>query len=145
MYSFIVHILCPYTLAFIITGLAIVSLWRKRQASRGRLLLLTLGFAMVMVLSLPAMSHLAMGSLEWSFPPLKRLPDDAGAIVVLSGSWVPPDSVRWESELGSDTLYRCLYAAEVYHHEKRIPVLVSGGPADPGSSDPPCTSSCATS
>ena len=137
MYRLLIYLLQPYTIAYVITGVAIVGLWRKREATRGRLVLLTLGFAMLMVLNLPAMSHLALGSLEWSFPPLKRLPDDAGAIVVLSGSWDPPDSVRLEPQLGSDTLYRCLCAAEVYHRERPILVLVTGGPVDPGSSGPP--------
>jgi uncharacterized SAM-binding protein YcdF (DUF218 family) len=138
MYDLINHILRPYTLAFAITGLAIISLWHKRQASRGRLLLLTLGFAMTTAFNLPAMSHFALGSLEWSFPPLKALPDDVGAIVVLSGSWEPPDSIRLESQLGSDTLYRCLYAARLYHLKKPISVLVSGGPAEPGSRAQAC-------
>ena len=122
-------------MAWVILGVAVVSLWRERKASRSRLILLTVGFGLLMLANHPTMSHLALGSLEWSYPPLKRLPDDAGAIVVLSGGWELPDSVRLEYELGSDTLYRCIYAAELYR-ARPMPVIVSGGPVSPGSSGP---------
>jgi uncharacterized SAM-binding protein YcdF (DUF218 family) len=56
---------------------------------------------------------------------------DADAIVVLGGYLVPPDEVRPEAEVGVGTFYRCLRAAEVYHRVKRLPVVVSGGKADP--------------
>jgi uncharacterized SAM-binding protein YcdF (DUF218 family) len=136
MYNLIVHLLQPYTFAFLITGLAIVSLWRTHHASRGRLILLTIGFALMSVLNLPVVSYLALGSLEWQFPPLNELPDDAGAIVVLSGSSDPPDSVRIEATLGCDTYVRCIYAAEVYHRGGSRPLLISGGKPDGGSLGP---------
>ena len=115
MYSILVYLLKPYTLACGVTGVAIVSLWRKRQVNKRHLLLLTFGFASMMILSLPAVSYLGLGSLEWSFPPHRYFPADAEAIVVLSGSCEPPDGVRLEATMGSDTLLRCLHAAEVYH------------------------------
>ncbi len=136
MYSVLVYLLRPYTLACGVTGVAIVSLWRKRQASKRHLLLLTFGFASMMILSLRAVSYLGLGSLEWSFPPLRYFPADAEAIVVLSGSFEPPDGVRLETAMGSDTLHRCLHAAEVYHRGGPRTVLVSGGNVDPGSPGP---------
>ena len=54
MYMLLIHLLHPYTIAYVITGVAIVGLWRKREATRGRLILLTLGFGLMLVLSLPA-------------------------------------------------------------------------------------------
>src|SRR5271157_3109188 len=138
MYSVIVYLLKPYTLAYGITGVAIVSLWRKRQADKRLLLLLSFAFASMMILSLPAVSYLALSSLEWSFPPHRYFPADAEAIVVLSGSCEPPDGVRLETTVGSDTLHRCLHAAEVYHRGGPRTVLVSGGNVDPECSDPPC-------
>jgi uncharacterized SAM-binding protein YcdF (DUF218 family) len=133
------YLVQPYTLAYLVTGVALVSLWRKRQATRARLLLLSSGFAMLTVLNLPVVSYLGIGSLEWSFPPLRELQDDATAIVVLSGSMDPPDSVRRTAAMGSDTLHRCLYAAEVYRlRGKHQPILVSGGNGDADSSSPAC-------
>ena len=35
-------------------------------------------------------------------------------LVVLSGSIRPPDSIRARTELGPDTLYRCLHAVELF-------------------------------
>ena len=130
MYMLLIHLLHPYTIAYVITGVAIVSLWRS-EATRGRLILLTLGFGLMLVLSLPAVSYLALGSLEWSFPPLKSSPGEAEAIVVLSGSYKLPNSVQQEAVLGSDTEQRCLNAADVYHRVKPMPVVVSGGAIDP--------------
>ena len=79
MYTLLIHLLQPYTIAYVITGVAIVSLWRKREATRGRLVLLTLGFGLMLVLSLPAVSYLALGSLEWSFPPRKIITRGSGS------------------------------------------------------------------
>ncbi len=131
MNRLLIHLLQPYFLAYVITGLAIFSLWRKREATRGRLILLTLGFGLMLLLSLPLVSFLVLGSLEWSYPPLRRLPEEAEAIVVLSGSCELPNSVRLEAVLGSDTMQRCLYAADVYHRGKPRPVVVSGEGIDP--------------
>lgn len=123
-------------------------MWRHRRCDREplaqasseqrHLLLLTFGFASMMILSLPAVSYLGLGSLEWSFPPHRYFPADAEAIVVLSGSCEPPDGVRLEATMGSDTLLRCLHAAEVYHRAGPRTVLVSGGKVDPGSPGPSC-------
>ena len=54
MYLFIINVFRPYTLAYIIMGVAIANLWRKRQETKGRMLLITFGFAMMTLLSLPA-------------------------------------------------------------------------------------------
>jgi uncharacterized SAM-binding protein YcdF (DUF218 family) len=138
MYRFVLYLLQPYTVAYIVTGAAIVGLWRKRCASKNCRFLLTCGFASMLLLNLPVVSHLCLGSVEWSFPPLRELPGDAEAIVVLSGSVNPADSVRLEAALGVDTVVRCIHAAEVYRRMKSIPVFVSGGEVDPGSSGPSC-------
>jgi uncharacterized SAM-binding protein YcdF (DUF218 family) len=47
--------------------------------------------------------------------------------VVLCG-WVrPPDDLSPRAELGTDTLQRCLHAAQLYHQGQPCPVIVSGG------------------
>ena len=138
MTRFISYLLQPYTIAYLVTGVAIVRLWRKKDAAKGPLNFLNVGFGMMAVVNLPAVSHLVLGSLEWSFPPLKALPGDAAAIVVLSGSVNPADSVRLETALGADSYVRCIHAAEVYRGRKSILVYVSGGEVDPESSGPSC-------
>jgi uncharacterized SAM-binding protein YcdF (DUF218 family) len=44
--------------------------------------------------------------------------------------------VRPEPELGVNTLYRCVKAAEIYHQGAPLPVLVSGGRIDGDASGP---------
>jgi uncharacterized SAM-binding protein YcdF (DUF218 family) len=137
MYRLVLYLLQPFTVAYVFTGAAIVSLWRNRSSTKRCRLLLTFGFVFMLILNLPVVSHLCLGSLEWSFPPLRRMPDDAGAIVVLSASMNPADSVRPEAALGTDTYVRCIHATEVYRR-RSMPVIVSGGEVSPGLSGPSC-------
>ena len=100
---------------------------------RGRrsVLLVVVPFAALTLISLPAVSHLALGSLEWRYPPREWRPTRAEAIVVLSGGTLPPDAVRLRDELSSPSLVRCTHAAEVYHQGPPLPVMVTGGKVDP--------------
>jgi uncharacterized SAM-binding protein YcdF (DUF218 family) len=76
-------------------------------------------------------AYLALGSLEWRYPPRAPGPTSAQAIVVLSAGALHADAVRIRDELTEPSLVRCLQAAEVYHHqEPRLPVLVTGGNLD---------------
>lgn len=131
------NLLQPFALLFLVTGLLVANLWRNRRERRSRLLLLTITFAALMLATIPAVIYPALGSLEWQFPPLSRRPDGAEAIVVLAGGIVPADAIRPRPELTEDTLFRCLHAAEIYHHGKPCPVIVTGGTLDPRSTIPP--------
>ena len=53
MYGLLISLLQPYTIAYIITGVAVVSLWRRREAKRRGLVLLTVGFGLMVFLTLP--------------------------------------------------------------------------------------------
>jgi uncharacterized SAM-binding protein YcdF (DUF218 family) len=44
--------------------------------------------------------------------------------------------LRHRPELGDDSIYRCLHAADLYHRGKPCPILVSGGRVDPGRTGP---------
>lgn len=130
-------VLQPLTLLLLLLGLGLVVLWRKRQAGRRLLLLLTLPFCALVAITIPAVAYLMLGTLEWRYPPLKGRPSDAQAIVVLSGGIYGPDRVRLAPDLAPDTLYRTLHAAEVYHRGPPCPVIVTGGSLDPKPIDPP--------
>ncbi len=56
--------------------------------------------------------------------------------MVLSGYIHVVDKEGTRVELGGDTLYRCLRAAEVYRQGKPCPVLVSGGKVNPEAPGP---------
>lgn len=136
MYRLLAVVLEPFTLALVLTALATANLWRKRVETRKRLLFVAIPLAALAVLSTPAVSYLAVGSLEWAYPPQETRPEGIDAIVVLSGSVRPPDAIRREAELGEDTLYRCLHAAHVYSQGKPCLVVASGGKVDPDTPGP---------
>ena len=136
MYRFAVNLAQPYALLFLLSGLALVRLWRRREP-RGRPVLLALSLAALVALSTPAFSHLALGSLEWQYPPAGPRPADADAIVVLSGGARAAEATGGEVELDEDSFHRCCHAARLYHQGKPCPVLVSGGKVDPEWDGPP--------
>lgn len=131
MYRFAVNLLQPYLLLYLATALALVALWRRGHASRGRLAALTAGFLALALLSTPAVSHLALGSLEWRYPPAGGRPADADAIVVLACGVIPPGPAGGPGELDEDSVRRCFHAALLYREGTPCPVLVSGGKVGP--------------
>jgi uncharacterized SAM-binding protein YcdF (DUF218 family) len=137
MSGLLMGLLDPYRLLFLFLGVGIVSFWCRRRVPVGRLLLTTLSFASLTLLSTPAIAHLSLGTFEWCYPPVERRPNDAEAIVVLGGGMDPPDATRLHAEMNSDTLFRCLHAALVYRGGKPCPVVVCGGRISPGPSTPP--------
>jgi uncharacterized SAM-binding protein YcdF (DUF218 family) len=130
VYRFAAELAQPFTLAWLLTALALLLLWRRRRETRRRLLLLVIPFAALTLCSLPAAAYLALGGLEWSYPPLEHLPEDAEALVVLGGGALPAEGTRPRLELAADSTYRCLRAAELYR-ERRLPILVSGAALEP--------------
>jgi uncharacterized SAM-binding protein YcdF (DUF218 family) len=121
---------------YLLAALTLASLWWKGRKSR-RLVVLTLVFILLWVLSTPVAAYLALRSLEAGCPPLEERADDVEAIVVLSGYVRVLDEEGKRVELGVDTLYRCIKAAEVYKQGKPCLVVVSGGKVDPSSPGPP--------
>ena len=130
MYHLLTLLARPGSLLFLVVALALANLWRKRQESRRRLAWVTVPFVLLAVLSTPAVGFLALGTLEWAYPPHEEVPEDAQAIVVLAGYVRPQDAVRPRAELGADTLYRCLHAVALHRRAKELPILVSGGLPD---------------
>jgi uncharacterized SAM-binding protein YcdF (DUF218 family) len=137
MYLFLKQLLQPYTFCFLLTALALANLWRKRREGRWRLLLVTVPFAGVFLVSMPLVAYLLLCILESRYPLQETLPQDTEAIVVLSGGFAPPDPTRPEAELYSDTWQRCAHAARLYAQKKGCRVLVTGG-ENPGEPGPTC-------
>jgi uncharacterized SAM-binding protein YcdF (DUF218 family) len=136
-YSFVTGLLQPYPLCLLLTAAALGYAWSRRPAARRLLLGAALPVAALVLLSLPAVSHLEMGSLEWQYPPPREPPARVEALVVLGGSVRTADAVRPRAEPGTDTVYRCLHAAELYRAAGGCPVVVSGGRVH-GPSGPSC-------
>src|SRR3954453_23165042 len=74
----------PYPLLLLVTGFLLGNLWRKRRETRTRLLLVTIPYLLLLLLSLPATAYLLLGSLEWRYAAVKSRPEDVEAIVVLA-------------------------------------------------------------
>jgi uncharacterized SAM-binding protein YcdF (DUF218 family) len=127
MYHLVVELLQPFALLYLLAGLVLFKLWRQRREQRRPLLILTAALCALFLCSTSLASYLALGSLEWFYPPRQHRPEDAQAIVILAGYVRPADGVRRQPELGQDTLYRCLEGVELYHQGQPCPVLVSGG------------------
>ena len=98
-----------------------------------RLLLLTVLYFVLLLLSMPAVGLLAVRTLEVQNPPLTQLPDDTEAIVVLGTYVLDVDTVRSRPELDGLSQVRTRYAAELYHQKKGPPcwMVASGGKPDP--------------
>jgi len=112
---------------FVLLGVGIANRWRRPREPIRRLLVITLPFVALTLLSMPAVAYFALGTLEWRYPPSEQRPDHARAIVVLGGGIELADATRVRAEMNSATLTRCLHGARVYHRGKPCPVVVSGG------------------
>jgi uncharacterized SAM-binding protein YcdF (DUF218 family) len=139
MYIFFVWtLLRPFPLICLLLGAAIANLWWKRRETRGRLILVTVAYLCLILICCPALSRLALGTLEWQFPPLLERPTDAQAIVVLASYVEPPNETWPRPELDREALYRCEEAALIYQQGRPCPVVISGGKPDPDSPGPTC-------
>jgi uncharacterized SAM-binding protein YcdF (DUF218 family) len=80
----------------------------------------------------PPFGWLFSGTLEWWYP-VRPLPSgDAGAIVILSSNLYPHDRSQPEPLPGFSTYLRCRRGAWLFHHWKRLPVVVTGGAVSAG-------------
>src|SRR5215471_13511707 len=108
MRGFFLDLFDPYPILLLVTALGLAKLWWKRRETRGRLLLATVPFAALVLLSLQPVEFLALGTLEWKNKPLATRPVDAQAIVVLGGGAKPSNPWCLQPELDSESMYRCL-------------------------------------
>ena len=136
LYDLLVGLCRPYTLLFLWLTAGLAWLWIRRRETKRRLLLVTLPFLGLALVSTPALAFLAVGSLEWRYVPLDRRPADTQALVILAAGLVPPNSLRPHAELDEDALLRCLHGADLYHQGPSCPVVISGGKVDAQSAGP---------
>lgn len=136
MYLLLNELLRPYTVLLLAAAFFAVWGWRRRT-SRWAMRLLLADLAVLLLLSLRAVSHLGLATLECQTAPLPAgAADDCQAIVVLSGALLPPHRNQPHALPAEDTLYRCLKAAEVYR-QRPLAMIVSGGRVDSADDAPP--------
>ena len=126
----------PYTIAMSTIGLLTLFTHRRSVKHFGKArLLLSISVSALLLISLPCVSFLAAGSLEWQVANPTRATDRPAAIVILSGYMRDSENVL-ETPLGDDTIRRCLVGLSLYRHNGPLPVLVTGGRVDPESQVP---------
>ncbi len=124
----------PYLLLLVLQGVILAWALRRKLASRRVIVPLICLWALMVILSIPVMGRVMMGTLEWSYPPLGELPPNVEAIVVLGGGLVPPDECRAEAMVSGSSYYRCVHAASLYQNY-RCPLILCGGTTEDEDTD----------
>jgi uncharacterized SAM-binding protein YcdF (DUF218 family) len=121
------HVSSPFLWLILWLGIcSVYLLWKRTWSPRAAWLTAT-ATLLLALLSTPAASYFALGTLEWGYPPIEPAAGDRRPIVVLSGGILPPDDVRRQAVLSGDTIHRCVAAAELYHRGPPRPIVLSGG------------------
>lgn len=136
MVSFLITLLNPFLVSFLAALGITLLLWRKRLIPQRQLIALSAAMLVLTLSCTPAVMYFALGSLEWPFTPRNRCPQDIRTIVVLGGYVIPPDESSESAQLGIDSLYRCLMAAQLYRDSGPCLILLSGGKVDPAVAGP---------
>jgi uncharacterized SAM-binding protein YcdF (DUF218 family) len=140
MYRFVVGLLDPHTILFLLVCVALIFLWRKRRDPKRRLLPLLVPLIGLALVSNPILVHLAVLSLECQNRPAEEGEQKAEAIVVFASGVYPPKGPRLQAEMDEDTLQRCLHAVRLYNQGPHRLVIVSGGKANDDEPGPTCAS-----
>ncbi len=130
MYHFVVQLLDPYTLFML--GLAVATGRAcRRQRPRSRwLITAAVLVGLLVICSTPYAGFLALGSLEWPYPPTAETPAKTDTVVVLSGGVIVDDSEGNRARLDCASLQRCYYAAQLYKKAGRCRLVLTGGKVD---------------
>jgi uncharacterized SAM-binding protein YcdF (DUF218 family) len=126
----------PFTLLHLLIGLGLLRLWWRRAETRRRLWWLTAPYLLLTLIATPAVIFLAVGTLEWRYPPLMHRPQDAEAIVVLGSAVAHFDPALDKAQLDGPARDRTWHAFRLYRSASPCPVLVSGGKPDADEPDP---------
>ena len=135
MYYVFVRLLEPLPLLLLLLGFGLLLLQRRSPTPNRPLRFTWLVYLLLVVVSLPAFSYLALGTLEWNYAPDMEIPKDRQAIVVLSGALKDVQNDT-ETMLADDTLYRCLKAIRLYNMGDPCPVITTGGKVHAGDPGP---------
>lgn len=128
MYELVTQLARPSVILLIATIVSAIPLvFFAKPCSRRQRVLFRCSFGLLLVLCMPVVATLCLGSLEWRYPLVTSRPNECQAIVCLGGYLKPVDPAFERQELGGDSIIRCLLAAELYRSGPAVPVLVCGG------------------
>jgi uncharacterized SAM-binding protein YcdF (DUF218 family) len=130
MYHMLVRLLEPYTFLLLCLITAAAWGWRRQRPRTRPLIATTFLLSALAILSLPVTGHLAMRSLEASYPPNDRVPARGDTLLVLSAGLVFDDSAGQRARLDHESTVRCLHAVRLYERAGGCRMLLSGGKGD---------------
>lgn len=137
MYRFVSELLNPYPLLLVAAIAALCFVWRRQIALRRQITLVAVPVLTLTIISLPVTCYLAQGTLEWQVSASAIDPAETEPIVVLAGALFPDVGTGTGAVLAPDSIYRCQYAADLYHRGAPCLVIVSGGKVNPSVDAPP--------
>lgn len=138
MYSLVTYLLEPYTLCLLGLAIALLRLRGSSGPWRRRWRWAVAAWVLLVLLSLPAVEFLLLGSLEWQYPSRTDRPGDVQAIVVLGSGVIEGNAEGSWFEVDPIGQARTTHAARCYHQGRRCLVLATGGKVDPSQPGPPC-------
>ena len=122
----------PYFWLMIVLGAATLHARRRGRLTRRAFLAIIGPWTIILLLSVPLVSHLLMGTLEWRYIPLPELPDRVDAIVTFGGGLVPPSPVRAYPEVTGSSFVRCLHTDALARQYTQAIVILCGGATEYG-------------
>jgi uncharacterized SAM-binding protein YcdF (DUF218 family) len=134
MYQLVTSLLQPYPILLLSLLVVLLYTWRNERPWRRSNCVALAMVVLLCVLSMMQTGHLAMGSLEWPYPPTAAVPGPDDTIVVLAGNAYVDNEAGTAMRVGDETMYRCLHALQLYKKAGGCHVVVSGGkpvPAKP--------------
>ena len=120
---------------YLLPVLLALCLWRAARADRSSRAVSVAIAAALFLWCWPPVAWLNVASLERRYPIATFPSGDAEAIVALAANHYASNPTQREAEPGFATQLRCAHAAWLFHHWKRLPIIVSGGTGEAG--DPP--------
>ena len=129
MYEFLRTVAQPYPVLLITLGASIAYAWCKRKVHRRALVLMTVTWTAILLLSMPLVTQAMFASLTQKHAPPEDLPADVDAIVTLGGGLSPPAQFRDRAQVDGSSYGRCLHTVAIYKYLEGRPVIVCGGPS----------------
>jgi uncharacterized SAM-binding protein YcdF (DUF218 family) len=121
----------PFLICYVLTLSTLACALRGREGRRWRVFFCAAALTLLTICCMPAVAWLALGSLEWRYPPGSVSADSAKVIVALAGSLRPADDGSEKFQLADDSLDRCVHAVRIYRANPSRTIIVSGGKVDP--------------
>lgn len=124
----------PYLPLMLLLGAALLHARRRGRLAGQTFGVIVFSWLMLIILSIPLVGHLLMGTLEWRFFPVPELPENPDAIIVIGGGLIPESTSSPFADLNTSSYKRVLHAWRLYRRFGGCPVILCGGATSYGDS-----------